>query len=148
MRRIWWTRIDIKDIMIKFILLVLVGVLMIPTSLSLFSGSAIWLGYILLGLIGLLVLYVIYTLVAVFYIIKDDEIAIFYCWKFYNIKFTQIKRVETYVGKSDLNMSLSRSNIKIKLVTSKGDIFISPSNRTEFLEVLKEKRKGITFKGK
>ena len=44
-------------------------------------------------------------------------------------------------------MSLSRSKRKIKLVTNKGDIFISPSNRDEFLEVLKEKRKGITFKG-
>ena len=29
MRRIWWTRIDIKDIVIKFGLLVLVGILMI-----------------------------------------------------------------------------------------------------------------------
>lgn len=148
MRRIWWTRIDIKDIMIKFILLVIVGVLMIPSSISLLSGSAVWLGYILLGLIGLLVLYVIYTLVAVFYIINNDEITIFYCWKYYHIKFNQIKRVEPFMGKTDLNMSLSRSNIKVKLVTSKGDIYISPSNRDKFLEVLKEKRKGITFKGK
>ena len=147
MRRIWWTRVDIKDIMIKFILLVIVSALMIPTSMTLLSGSK-WLGYAFLGLIGLLVLYVIYTLVAVFYIIKDDEIAIFYCRKFYHIKFNQIKRVETFVGKTDINMSLSRSNIKVKLVTSKGDIYISPSNRNEFLEVLKEKRKGITFKGK
>ena len=147
MRRIWWTRVDIKDIMIKFILLVIVSALMIPTSITILSGTK-WLGYAFLGLIGLLVLYVIYTLVAVFYIIKDDEIAIFYCWKFYHIKFNQIKRVETFVGKTDINMSLSRSNIKVKLVTSKGDIYISPSNRNEFLEVLKEKRKGITFKGK
>ena len=147
MRRIWWTRIDIKDVMVKFILIVIVGVLMIPTSLAMIS-SASWVGYLFLGLIGLLTLYVIYTLLAVFYIIDDDEIAIFYCWKFYHIKFNQIKRVETYVGKTDYNMILSISNIKVKLVTSKGDIYISPSNRNEFLEVLKEKRKGITFKGK
>lgn len=146
MRRIWWTRIDIKDVVIKFALLVLVGVLMIPTSLS-FAGDAVWLRYFLLVLIGLLVLYVFYTLIAIFYIIDDDEISIFYCWKFYHIKFNQIKRVETYEGKSDLNMSLSRSSFKIKLVTNKGDIFISPSKRKEFLEILKEKRKGITFKG-
>lgn len=147
MRRIWWTRIDIKDIMMKFILIVLVGALMIPTSITLLSGPK-WMFYVLVSLLGLLVLYVIYTLVAVFYIIEDDEIAIFYCWKFYRIKFNQIKRVETYVGKTDYNISLSRSNIKVKLVTSKGDIYISPSNRNEFLEVLKERRKGITYKGK
>lgn len=147
MRRIWWTRVDIKDIMIKIILLVLVGVLMIPTSLS-FAGNALWLRYVFLVLMGLLVLYVFYTLIAVFYIIDKDEIKVFYCWKYYHIKFNQIKRVETYKGKTDLNASLSRSVIKIKLVTSQGDIYISPSNRNEFLEVLKEKRKGITFKGK
>ena len=147
MRRIWWTRVDIKDIMIKIILLVLVGVLMIPTSLS-FAGNALWLRYVFLVLMGLLVLYVFYTLIAVFYIIDKDEIEVFYCWKYYHIKFNQIKRVETYEGKTDLNASLSRSVIKIKLVTSQGDIYISPSNRNEFLEVLKEKRKGITFKGK
>ena len=44
-------------------------------------------------------------------------------------------------------MTLGRSKLKIKLVTSRGDIFISPSNRQEFLEVLKERRKGKTFKG-
>ena len=147
MRRIWWTRVDIKDIMIKIILLVLVGVLMIPTSLS-FAGNALLLRYVFLVLMGLLVLYVFYTLIAVFYIIDKDEIKVFYCWKYYHIKFNQIKRVETYEGKTDLNASLSRSVIKIKLVTSQGDIYISPSNRNEFLEVLKEKRKGITFKGK
>ena len=145
MRRIWWTRVDIKDIMIKFILLVIVSALMIPTSMTLLSGSK-WLGYAFLGLIGLLVLYVIYTLVAVFYIIKDDEIAIFYCWKFYHIKFNQIKHIEKYEGYSEVNMSLCRSSYKIKLKTNKGDIFISPSNRQEFLDVLKEKRKGITYK--
>ena len=147
MRRIWWTRVDIKDIMVKFILLVLVGVLMIPTSLS-FAGNATWIRYVLLALMGLLVLYVFYTLIAVFYIIDNDEIKVFYCWKYYHIKFNQIKRVELYEGKTDLNASLSRSTYKIKLVTSQGDIFISPSNRNEFLEVLKEKRKGITYKGK
>ena len=145
MQRIWWTRIDIKDVVVKFGLLVLCGVLMIPTSLS-FAGDAIWLRYVLLALMGLLVIYVFYTLIAVFYIIDNDEISIFYCWKFYHIKFNQIKRVETLVGKTDLNMSLSRSNVKIKLVTNRGDIFISPSKREEFLKVLKEKRKGITFK--
>lgn len=146
MRRIWWTRIDIKDVVIKFALLVLVGVLMIPTSLS-FAGGAVWLRYVLLVLIGLLVLYTLYTLLAVFYIIDEDEISVFYCWKFYHFKYEQIKRVEKYEGISDVNMSLSRSNLKLKLVTNKGDIYISPSNRNEFLEVLKEKRKGITFKG-
>ena len=43
-------------------------------------------------------------------------------------------------------MSLCRSSYKIKLKSNKGDIFISPSNRQEFLDVLKEKRKGITYK--
>ena len=146
MRRIWWTRIDIKDMVKKFALLVLVGILMIPTSLS-FAGDAIWLRYVLLSLIGLLVLYTIYTTVAVFYMINDDEIAVFYCWKFYHIKFEQIKRVEKYEGFSSVDMSLCRSVYKLKLVTNKGEIFISPSNRDEFLEVLKERRKGITFKG-
>ena len=78
MRRIWWTGLDIKDLVKKFALLVLVGILMIPTSLS-FAGNALWLRYVLLVLIGLLVLYVIYTTLAVFYIIQDDEISIFYC---------------------------------------------------------------------
>ena len=146
MRRIWWTKIDIKDVVIKFALLVIIGVLMIPTSLS-FAGDAIWLRYVLLALIGLLVLYVIYTLIAVFYIIDDDEIAVFYCCKFYHFKFNQIKNAEKYEGLSDINMSLSRSKLKIKLVTNKGDIFISPFDREEFLKTLKEKRKGITFKG-
>ena len=146
MRRIWWTRVDIKDMVKKFALLVLVGILMIPTSLS-FAGDAIWLRYVLLSLIGLLVLYTIYTTFAVFYMINDDEIAVFYCWKFYHLRFEQIKRVEKYEGFSSVDMSLSRSIYKIKLVTNKGEIFISPSNRDEFLEVLKERRKGITFKG-
>ena len=146
MRRIWWTKVDIKDIVKKFALLVLVGILMIPTSLS-FAGDAIWLRYVLLSLICLLVLYTIYTTFAVFYMINDGEIAVFYCWKFYHINFEQIKRVEKYEGFSSVDMSLSRSTYKIKLVTNKGEIFISPSNRDEFLEVLKERRKGITFKG-
>lgn len=147
MRRIWWTRIDIKDVMKKFILLVIVGVLMIPTSLS-FAGEAVWLRYVLLSLMGLLVLYVFYTLVAVFYIIDDKELKVFYCWKFYHINYDQIKRVEEFYGISPVDQTLARSKIAIKLVTSKGDIYISPSNRNEFLDVLKEKRKGITFKGK
>ena len=146
MRRIWWTRIDIKDIVIKFGLLVLVGILMIPTSLS-FAGDAVWLRYVLLSLIGLLVLYVFYTLFAVFYIVDENEISVFYCWKFYHFNYDQIKRVELYEGLSPVQMTLGRSKLKIKLVTSRGDIFISPSNRQEFLEVLKERRKGKTFKG-
>ena len=145
MRRIWWSGLDIKDLVKKFALLVLVGILMIPTSLS-FAGDALWLRYVLLVLIGLLVLYVTYTTLAVFYIIQDDEISIFYCWKFYHIKFNQIKHIEKYEGYSEVNMSLCRSSYKIKLKTNKGDIFISPSNRQEFLDALKEKRKGITYK--
>ena len=105
MRRIWWTRVDIKDMVKKFALLVLVGILMIPTSLS-FAGDAIWLRYVLLSLIGLLVLYTIYTTFAVFYMINDDEIAVFYCWKFYHLRFEQIKRVEKYEGFSRLYIKL------------------------------------------
>ena len=146
MRRIWWTRIDIKDVMKKFILLVIAGVLMIPPSLS-FAGDAIWLRYVLLSLMGLLVLYVFYTTLAVFYIVDDKEIKIFYCWKFYHINYNQIKRVEEFYGISPVNQTLARSKLAIKLVTSIGDIYISPSNRKEFLEILKERRKGITFKG-
>lgn len=146
MRRIWWTRIDIKDIVIKFALLVIVGVLMIPSSLS-FAGEAIWLRYVLLSLIGLLVLYVIYTLLAVFYIVDENEIKVFYCWKFYHFDYNYIKRVELYEGLSPVEMTLGRSKLKIKLVTNRGEIFISPSNRHEFLEVLKERRKGKTYKG-
>lgn len=146
MRRIWWTRIDIKDVMKKFILLVIVGVLMIPTSLA-FAGDAIWLRYVLLSLMGLLVLYVFYTTLAVFYIVDDKEIKIFYCWKFYHINYNQIKRVEEFYGISPVNQTLARSKLTIKLVTSIGDIYISPSNKKEFLEILKERRKGITFKG-
>ena len=56
MRRIWWTRIDIQSVVKNFGLLVLIGVLMIPTSLS-FAGDAVWLRYVLLSLMGLLVLY-------------------------------------------------------------------------------------------
>ena len=52
MRRIWWTRIDIQDLVKKFGLLVLVGVLMIPASLS-FAGDHVWIRYVLLSLIGL-----------------------------------------------------------------------------------------------
>ena len=68
MRRIWWTRIDIQDLVKKFGLLVLVGVLMIPASLS-FAGDHVWIRYVLLSLIGLLVLYTLYTTLAVFYIV-------------------------------------------------------------------------------
>ena len=146
MRRIWWTRIDIQDIVKKFGLLVLVGVLMIPTSLSL-AGNVVWLRYVLLSLFGLLFLYTFYTTLAVFYIIDDEEINIFYCWKFYTINYHNIKRVEPYYGISDVNMTLARSKIKVKLVTNKGDIYISPIKREDFLNVLKERRKGKTFKG-
>ena len=146
MRRIWWTRIDIKDVMKKFILLVIVGILMIPTSLS-FAGDAIWLRYVLLSLMGLLVLYVIYTTLAVFYIVDDEEMRVFYCWKFYHINYNQIKRVEEYTGISPVSQTLGRSRLALKFVTSLGDIYISPSNRKEFLKILSERRKGITFKG-
>ena len=146
MRRIWWTRIDIQDIVKKFGLLVLVGVLMIPSSLS-FAGEALWLRYVLLSLFGLLFLYTFYTTLAVFYIVDEDEIGVFYCWKFYHFNYQSIKRVEPYYGLSDVNMTLGRSKIKVKLVTNKGEIYISPSKREEFLEVLKERRKGKTFKG-
>ena len=56
MRRIWWTRIDIQDIVKKFGLIVLAGILMIPSSLA-FAGDAVWLRYVILSLFGLLFLY-------------------------------------------------------------------------------------------
>ena len=61
MRLIWWTRVDIQDIVKKFGLLVLAGVLMIPSSLA-FAGDAVWLRYVLLSLFGLLFLYTLYFL--------------------------------------------------------------------------------------
>ena len=146
MRRIWWTRVDIQDIVKKFGLLVLAGVLMIPSSLA-FAGDAVWLRYVLLSLFGLLFLYTLYTTLAVFYFVDENEISVFYCWKFYHFDYYSIKRVEPYYGLSDVNMTLGRSKIKVKLVTNKGDIYISPSSREKFLEVLKERRKGKTFKG-
>ena len=146
MRRIWWTRVDIQDIVKKFGLLVLAGVLMIPSSLA-FAGDAVWLRYVLLSLFGLLFLYTLYTTLAVFYFVDENEISVFYCWKFYHFDYHSIKRVEPYYGLSDVNMTLGRSKIKVKLVTNKGDIYISPSSRDKFLEVLKERRKGKTFKG-
>ena len=146
MRRIWWTRIDIQDIVKKIGLIVLAGILMIPSSLA-FAGDAVWLRYVILSLFGLLFLYTLYTTLAVFYIVDDEEICVFYCWKFYHFNYHSIKRVEPYYGISDVNMTLGRSKIKVKLVTNRGDIFISPSSREKFLEVLKERRKGKTFKG-
>ena len=146
MRRIWWTRIDIQDLVKKFGLLVLVGILMIPASLSL-AGDAVWLRYVLLSLMGLLVLYTIYTTLAVFYIVDDEELTVFYCWKFYHFDYHSIKRVEPYYGLSGTDVTLGRSKIKVKLVLARNDIYISPSNRDKFLEVLKERRKGKTFKG-
>ena len=146
MRRIWWTRIDIQDLVKKFGLLVLVGVLMIPTSLS-FAGDAEWIRYVLLSLMGLLVLYTIYTTLAVFYIVDDEELTVFYCWKFYHFDYHSIKRVEPYYGISGTDVTLGRSKIKVKLVMARNDIYISPTNRDKFLEVLKERRKGKTFKG-
>ena len=84
---------------------------------------------------------------AVFYFVDENEISVFYCWKFYHFDYHSIKRVEPYYGLSDTNMTLGRSKIKVKLVTNRGDIYISPSSRDKFLEVLKERRKGKTFKG-
>lgn len=146
MRRIWWTRIDIQSVVKNFGLLVLIGVLMIPTSLS-FAGDAVWLRYVLLSLMGLLVLYTLYTTFAVFYIVDDEELIVFYCWKFYHFDYHSIKRVEPYYGLSGTDVTLGRSKIKVKLVLARNDIYISPSNRDKFLEVLKERRKGKTFKG-
>ena len=146
MRRIWWTRIDIQDLVKKFGLLVLVGVLMIPTSLS-FAGDAEWIRYVLLSLMGLLVLYTLYTTFAVFYIVDEEELTVFYCWKFYHFDYHSIKRVEPYYGISGTDVTLGRSKIKVKLVMARNDIYISPTNRDKFLEVLKERRKGKTFKG-
>lgn len=146
MRRIWWTRIDIQSVVKNFGLLVLIGVLMIPTSLS-FAGDAVWLRYVLLSLMGLLVLYTLYTTFAVFYIVDDEELTVFYCWKFYHFDYHSIKRVEPYYGLSGTDVTLGRSKIKVKLVLARNDIYISPSNRDKFLEVLKERRKGKTFKG-
>ena len=146
MRRIWWTRIDIQDLVKKFGLLVLVGILMIPASLSL-AGDAVWLRYVLLSLMGLLVLYTIYTTLAVFYIVDEEELTVFYCWKFYHFDYHSIKRVEPYYGISGTDVTLGRSKIKVKLVLARNDIYISPTNRDKFLEVLKERRKGKTFKG-
>ena len=146
MRRIWWTRIDIQDLVKKFGLLVLVGVLMIPASLSL-AGNAVWLRYVLLSLMGLLVLYTIYTTLAVFYIVDEEELSVFYCWKFYHFDYHSIKRVEPYYGLSGTDVTLGRSKIKVKLVLARNDVYISPTNRDKFLEVLKERRKGKTFKG-
>ena len=119
---------------------------MIPSSLA-FAGDAIWLRYVILSLFGLLFLYTLYTTLAVFYIVDDEEVCVFYCWKFYHFNYHSIKRVEPFYGISDVNMTLGRSKIKVKLVTNRGDIFISPSSREKFLEVLKERRKGKTFKG-
>ena len=146
MRRIWWTRIDIQSLVKNFGLLVLIGVLMIPTSLS-FAGDAVWLRYVLLSLMGLLVLYTLYTTFAVFYIVDEEELTVFYCWKFYHFDYHSIKRVEPYYGLSGTDVTLGRSKIKVKLVLARNDIYISPSNRDKFLEVLKERRKGKTFKG-
>lgn len=146
MRRIWWTRIDIQSLVKNFGLLVLAGVLMIPTSLS-FAGDAVWLRYVLLSLMGLLVLYTLYTTFAVFYIVDEEELTVFYCWKFYHFDYHSIKRVEPYYGLSGTDVTLGRSKIKVKLVLARNDIYISPSNRDKFLEVLKERRKGKTFKG-
>ena len=146
MRRIWWTRIDVQDIVKKFGLLVLVGVLMIPASLS-FAGDHVWIRYVLLSLIGLLVLYTLYTTLAVFYIVDEEELTVFYCWKFYHFDYHSIKRVEPYYGLSDADVTLGRSKIKVKLVLARNDVYISPTNRDKFLEVLKERRKGKTFKG-
>ena len=146
MRRIWWTRIDIQSVVKNFGLLVLIGVLMIPASLS-FAGDAVWLRYVLLSLMGLLVLYTLYTTFAVFYIVDDEELTVFYCWKFYHFDYHSIKRVEPYYGLSGTDVTLGRSKIKVKLVLARNDIYISPSNREKFLEVLKERRKGKTFKG-
>ena len=146
MRRIWWTRIDIQSVVKNFGLLVLIGVLMIPTSLS-FAGDAVWLRYVLLSLMGLLVLYTLYTTFAVFYIVDDEELTVFYCWKFYHFDYHSIKRVEPYYGLSGTDVTLGRSKIKVKLVLARNDIYISPTNRDKFLEVLKERRKGKTFKG-
>ena len=146
MRRIWWTRIDIQSLVKNFGLLVLAGVLMIPTSLS-FAGDAVWLRYVLLSLMGLLVLYTLYTTFAVFYIVDEEELTVFYCWKFYHFNYHSIKRVEPYYGLSSTDVTLGRSKIKVKLVLARNDIYISPSNRDKFLEVLKERRKGKTFKG-
>ena len=91
---------------------------MIPSSLA-FAGDAVWLRYVLLSLFGLLFLYTLYTTLAVFYFVDENEISVFYCWKFYHFDYHSIKR----------------------------DIYISPSSREKFLEVLKERRKGKTFKG-
>ena len=146
MRRIWWTRIDIQSLVKNFGLLVLAGVLMIPTSLS-FAGDAVWLRYVLLSLMGLLVLYTLYTTLAVFYIVDEEELTVFYCWKFYHFDYHSIKRVEPYYGLSGTDVTLGRSKIKVKLVLARNDVYISPSNRDKFLEVLKERRKGKTFKG-
>ena len=119
---------------------------MIPESLSL-AGDAVWLRYVLLSLMGLLVLYTLYTTLAVFYIVDEEELTVFYCWKFYHFDYHSIKRVEPYYGLSGADVTLGRSKIKVKLVLARNDIYISPTNRDKFLEVLKERRKGKTFKG-
>lgn len=138
MRKIWWTSHDIGTFVKGFACLVLVGFLLIPIA------SNDWLRWILIGLLGLLVLYSIYIYLAIFYIIEEKELSVFCMWKFVHFKYSDIKRVELTSGK--FKNLYGRGSEVVKLTCGKYEVYVSPRHPKEFMEALNLARKGIPFK--
>lgn len=145
MRKYWFGRVEIADVVKKIGLVALVGVLF-ATYFAVIKHT--WIKITILSFLVLLLLYVLWTCFAVVYAIDDEELHFFYIWKWYHFKLRDIKRTEFVEGKSTvLKPSYGWGRNKIRVEMKNGIVFfISPKYRKDFAAYLKDRmRKGIYF---
>jgi len=146
MRKYWFGKVEIGEIVKKMGLIAIVGALF-ATYFAVIK--AMWIKITILVLLVLLVLYVLWTCFAIFYVVDDDELHMFCMWRWFHFELRDIKRIEFVEGKSTvLKPSYGWGRNKIRVEMKNGIVFfISPKYRKDFADYLKEKmRKGITFR--
>lgn len=145
MRKYWFGKIEIGEFVKKLGLLAIVGVLF-ATYFGAIDKT--WIKIVILCLLGLLLLYVLWTCFAIVYVIDDEELHFFCMWKWYHFNLRDIKRIEFVEGKSSiLKPSYGWGKNKIRIEMKNGIVFfISPKYRKDFADYLKDRmRKGIYF---
>lgn len=145
MRKYWFGKIEIADIVKKIGMVAIVGAIF-ATYMAAIEQD--WIKIVILVAIGLLLLYVLWTCFAIFYVVDDENLHFFYLWKWYHFNLRDIKRIEFVEGKSTvLKPSYGWGRNKIRIEMKNGIVFfISPKYRKDFAAHLKDKmRKGIYF---
>ncbi len=145
MRKYWFGKIEIADIIKKIGMLAIVGAIF-ATYMAAIKHN--WLKILILVVICLLFIYVLWTCFAIVYVIDDEKLHFFYLWKWYHFDLRDIKRIEFVEGKSTiLKPSYGWGRNKIRIEMKNGIVFfVSPKYRKDFADYLKDKmRKGIYF---